>query len=119
MSPDFTPEKAKVTDATNAYVNSMGFLTAKMTAQLLRHDKEEEKEKVLDWLSGGIDMVWKRHQDLHKRRVPGTGKWFLDSVPFNDWRKGIGSPVLFCPGIRLPLLIATNIVAGAGKSFIA
>ena len=119
MSPDFTAAKAKVTGATNAYVKSMGFLTAKMTSQLLLHDKEEAREKVLNWLSGGADIGWKRHWDLHEKRVPGTGKWFLDSVPFNRWRKGSGSPVLFCPGIRLSLLIPTNIVAGAGKSFMA
>jgi hypothetical protein len=78
----------------------MGFLTAKMTAELLLHDKDEKREKMLNWVSSGDDVNWRRHWDLHNRRVPGTGKWFLESVQYNDWRKGKGSPVLFCPGIR-------------------
>jgi hypothetical protein len=119
MSPDFNAAKAKVSDAAAAYAKSMGFLTAKMTAELLLHDKEEKREKVRHWLSDGADVGWKRHWDLKERRVPGTGKWFLDSVPFNRWRKGLDSPVLYCPGIRFSPLIPTNIVAGAGKSFMA
>jgi len=78
----------------------MGFLTAQMAAQLLLHDKDENREKMLNWLSSGDDINWQRHWDLHKRRVPGTGKWLLESVQFQDWREGKGSPLLFCPGIR-------------------
>ena len=81
----------------------MGFLTAQMAAQLLLHDKDENREKMLNWLSSGDDINWQRHWDLHKRHVPGTGKWLLESDQFKDWQKGEGSPLLFCTGIRTSL----------------
>jgi hypothetical protein len=96
----------------------MGFLTAKMTAQLLLHDKNEEREKILNWLSSGDDISWRRHWDIRRRRAAGTGKWFLESAQFKSWRKGIGSPVLFCPGIRTSTSNFVDMSAGAGKSFI-
>jgi hypothetical protein len=99
--PDFAAAKSDVDAAATAYTKSMGFLTAKMTAKLLLHDKDEKREKILNWVSSGDDVNWRRHWDLHNRRVPGTGKWFLESVEYNNWRKGKGSPVLFCPGIRV------------------
>lgn len=83
-------------------MDSMGLLTAVMTAELLQHDKMERREKILAWLWKGD--YWKRHKNLRDRRVPKTGKWFLECDRFKDWRNGLGSPLLLCLGMGKNLL---------------
>ena len=94
--------KGKIDDAVRSYTSSMGFLSATMTSEVLRrgkrHDEIEKRHKILKWLWDG--NYWEIHKSLRERRVPHTGNWFLDSLPFKDWREGKGSTFLICPGIR-------------------
>ena len=76
----------------------MGYLTASMTFQLLRHEKNEKRQKMLKWI--WRDDYWKSHNYRRAKRAPHTGGWFLKCTPFTEWRDGIGSKILCCPGIR-------------------
>ena len=96
----------------------MGYLTVSMTAELLRHDKDEKRGKILDWVWKGD--YWTKQKNLRDRRVPNTGKGFLDDEHIRAWR-GTGNQFIICLGIRMLYSglghYLTN-VAGSGKSFI-
>ncbi|KAF3804322.1 hypothetical protein GCG54_00000674 [Colletotrichum gloeosporioides] len=65
----------------------------------------KEDLEILEWLtpfSSGSQQ-----SDFLSRHHPGTGKWFLDSKPFQDWVAEQGK-TLFCPGIP-----------GSGKTIMA
>lgn len=116
-SKEYVDSKEKVERAIKSYSESMGYLTATMTAELLHHDKDERREKIINWIWEGDS--WQRHKMLREKRVPNTATWFLESAAFKDWRLGTGSHLLLCIGIRKQILLTLLILlAGAGKSFI-
>lgn len=96
---DFTDAKQSIDSAVRRYSESMGFLTATMTAELLLHDMSDRREKILSWLWKGD--YWKRHEQLRDQRVASTGVWFLESENFKSWTLGGESPVLICQGMRM------------------
>ncbi|KAF7546323.1 hypothetical protein G7046_g9333 [Stylonectria norvegica] len=63
---------------------------------LARHQKDLEREALLNWISG-IDYNAQQH-DLMSRRLPGSRRWLFDSAEYAKWLgdKGI---IMFCPGI--------------------
>ncbi|KAJ5641380.1 hypothetical protein N7490_005380 [Penicillium lividum] len=67
-------------------------------------DRREDLE-ILNWLTE-IDYG-PQHSDFLKRRQPGTGQWFLNSIEYQNWQSST-QQTLFCPGIP-----------GAGKTIIA
>jgi hypothetical protein len=90
--------KSAIDSAGQKDKDSMGYLTATMTAELLHHDKGERREQILTWLWSGD--YWKRHQYFQSQRVPNTGDWFLNSEAFTKWKTGTGSGLLISLGIR-------------------
>lgn len=78
------------------FISSMGYLTARMGAELLLHDKTEKRQKVLKWIWSGDH--WQRHEGLRKTRVSGTGNRILGSV--EAWINRRNSGPLICEGIR-------------------
>lgn len=95
---EFVVSKRNIDAAAKEYRAQMGFLNVSMTYELLRHDKNEKREKILTWL--WKEDYWKRHKNIRERRVSNTGKWFLQSNAFRDWRHGVGSHILVSYGIR-------------------
>lgn len=89
----------------------MGSLTATMTLELLRHDKDDKREKILKWLWEGDKWQWNRHKFLRENRVADTGRWFLCCKSFRDWCSDVGSPVLLCPGLRMLVQIVSLITS--------
>jgi hypothetical protein len=73
----------------------------------LRNDNRdllEERQTILGWLTL-IDYA-AQQSDYIKRRQPGTGQWFLNSLEFQTWLQA-DKQTLFCPGIP-----------GAGKTIL-
>ncbi|EWZ86326.1 hypothetical protein NW765_001371 [Fusarium oxysporum] len=66
------------------------------TAKLLQHTKDEELQKVLDWLCPADYGA--QQSDLIARWQPNTGQWLLNSPEFQHWLD-TPSATLFCPGI--------------------
>jgi hypothetical protein len=95
---EFGFAKAGVEEAIKVYTSSMGYLTATMTVELLRQDRENNKHQILNWIWTGD--TWKKHKFLHQKRVPGTGEWVLNSSEFKSWDSGDQSTSLICHGIR-------------------
>ncbi|CAI7589621.1 unnamed protein product [Penicillium glandicola] len=61
--------------------------------------------EILGWLA---KATFESRNSYHlEKLIEGTGKWFLDSLPFNDWVRG-NQPILLCPGDP-----------GAGKTMIS
>lgn len=80
-------------------------ITRDNVIELLEHQKDEQHQACLDWLSStGYAEV---QSEYVSQRQPGTGEWLLESSKFQDWVKKPGA-TLFCPGIP-----------GAGKSILA
>lgn len=97
-SGNFRAAKKNIEESASRYKDSMGYLTVSMTAELLHHDKDEKREKILDWVWKGD--YWTKHKNLRDRRVPNTGKGFLADERIQAWRTGTGNPILICLGIR-------------------
>ncbi|KAK1141016.1 hypothetical protein N8T08_009673 [Aspergillus melleus] len=100
---------ADVLDLRSRLISNVGLLNAfngqithKSLAKLVRHQDNQERQAILDWLSP-MTYGAKQH-DYISRRQPGTGQWLLDSPELQDW---LIKPkqTLFCPG-----------VPGAGKT---
>jgi hypothetical protein len=68
--------------------------------------EEDQRLKILQWLSP-IDHR-ERHLAIQQQRLDSTGRWFLDSIEFGDWRNGAFSSLLWLYGR-----------AGTGKTFLA
>ncbi|KAF3393950.1 Ankyrin repeat domain-containing protein 50 [Penicillium rolfsii] len=82
-----------------------GRVTRDKVVELLEHQKDEQHQVCLDWLSStGYAEV---QSEYASQRQPGTGEWLLESSIFQDWVSK-PSATLFCPGIP-----------GAGKSILA
>jgi hypothetical protein len=103
----FQVAKKNLEDAATRYKDSMGYLTVSMTAELLHHDKDEKREKTLDWVWKGD--YWSKHKNLRDRRVPNTGKGFVEDKRIQEWRTGPGNPFILCLGIRTSQHVLTNI----------
>lgn len=71
----------------------------------LFHIIDDNRQKILDWLSGADDGA--QHSDYISGRQSGTGQWLLDSSEFREWLHGTRSTI-FCPGIP-----------GSGKTMMA
>jgi hypothetical protein len=93
----FIDAKARIQERITAYTASMGFLTATMGEELLQQDKSERRRKVLNWLWLGYS--WQTNDQLRKRRIPNSGKWFLNAAA--DWINGKETHPLIGYGIRI------------------
>lgn len=103
---EFVDAKAEIDIQVQKYHNAMGSLTATMGAELLKHDKEEKRQKILQWL--GPDTDWNRHKELSEKRVMNTGKWVLQSPQFQNWWNE-SSQSFVCYGIRIFLHNGTDL----------
>jgi hypothetical protein len=74
------------------------------TAKLVRYQKAQEHQAILDWLTP-VDYTLQQNDFLKQRQV-GTGQWLLDSAEFTGWVE-TKKQTLFCPGIP-----------GAGKTIL-
>jgi hypothetical protein len=61
-------------------------------------DKEEERKKIIEWLSP-INFFL-RQADILQMQAKGTGGWLLADPVFKNWESGLGS-TLWCHGIRM------------------
>ena len=68
---------------------------------LARVRSDDEKEKVLNWVSS-LSFHAKQAETLEGAQA-GTGRWFLNDDRFVEWvdSKKSGKSVLWCPGIRM------------------
>jgi hypothetical protein len=81
-----------------------GQLTRDSVVKLVRHQDDQERQAILDWLTP-IDYSTQQN-DFISRRQEGTGRWLLNSNEFHKWLNQ-SKQTLFCPGIP-----------GAGKTMI-
>jgi len=81
-----------------------GQLTRDSVVKLVRHQDDQERQAILDWLTP-IDYSTQQN-DFIGRRQEGTGQWLLNSNEFRRWLNQ-SKQTLFCPGIP-----------GAGKTMI-
>ncbi|ELR09111.1 hypothetical protein VC83_04395 [Pseudogymnoascus destructans] len=81
-----------------------GRLTRDNVVKLVRHQEDQGRQTVLDWLAP-VDYA-AQQSDFISRRAVGTGQWLLESAEFQAWVK-TDQQVLFCPGIP-----------GAGKTIL-
>jgi hypothetical protein len=65
-------------------------------AQLVRHQDDQERQAILDWLTR-VEYT-SQQNDFIARRQEGTGQWLLDSDEFQDWLNQTGQTI-FCSGI--------------------
>jgi len=71
-------------------------------ADAQRQWRENAKyDKVLEWLFSG--EFSRKHSDIKQKRTEGTGGWLLESVEFQQWRRGRSHPILWGRGIPQPL----------------
>jgi hypothetical protein len=88
------------------FLNSFnGRLTQDNVAKLVRHQEDQGRQTVLDWLTP-VDYATQQ-SDYISRRAVGTGQWLLELAEFQAWVK-TDQKVLFCPGIP-----------GAGKTILS
>jgi hypothetical protein len=92
---DLNGAKAKVERAIDIYIKATTSLTTMIGVQILVKQKEKD---ILRWLWTGD--VEEKHRMLKKDRVQDSGRWFLETVEYNDW-VGDGSSALICPGIGI------------------
>lgn len=74
-------------------------------SKLLQHQENQDREKILHWLSPTNYAA--RYSDFIRRRQKDTGKWLLESSEFQKWIMG-PKRTLFCPGMP-----------GAGKTILS
>lgn len=60
----------------------MGSLTATIGEELLRHDKDDQRKAILDWIWGG--KYSDRHVKLCEDRIANTGSWILKTPEFQS-----------------------------------
>jgi Cdc6-like AAA superfamily ATPase len=82
-----------------------GRLTQDKVIKLVRHQEDQGRQTVLDWLTPINYMS--QQSDFISQRQAGTGEWLLDSAEFRTWLN-TDEQTLFCPGIP-----------GAGKTILA
>lgn len=98
----FVDAKRKIEKMTEVYSASMNALAVTMGGELLRHDKTEKRQKILEWVWSADP--WLKHGDLKRRRIPNTGTWILENQDFKKWLTGEGPRFLICHGIRMPFI---------------
>ncbi len=79
--------------------------TSKDVSTLVRSQQDQAYLDVLDWITP--TNYADQHNDFMRERLQGTGVWFLNSPPFQEWLT-TAKRTLFCPGIP-----------GAGKTIIS
>ena len=89
--------KHKVTNNVEEYSRSMGYLGTQIGAELLKHDKNDNRRSILKWLSDF--KHWERHEFLKGNRAPNTGTWVLGLPEFEKWEGNDSSHLLVCHGI--------------------
>ena len=67
-----------------------------LQASHVKQTNEEERRRILDWLSTMDPML--RQVDILKSQQPGTGQWLLTSDVYQAWKSG-QSQTLYCPGV--------------------
>jgi hypothetical protein len=72
--------EANVVRMTKSYNFFIGDLNAIMTSQI---SIKQRKREVMEWLSPGNATA--RHDEFSLKRVPGSGRWFVESREFKDW----------------------------------
>jgi hypothetical protein len=97
--------KQRTDDAVKEFNASMGYLTALIGTTILQIEKEQKRQKVLEWLWAG--HYWQRHNELRGLRVLDTGKWFLEEL--NKWV--VGSGPLICHGMRTYCLFDNELIS--------
>jgi len=70
-------------------------------SQSVQRQDEEERRKILDWLSPL--NFWAKQRDTLDEAEPGTGIWLLNSQEFESWTGG-DVRTLWCPGNRTSLV---------------
>jgi len=70
-------------------------------SQSVRRQDEEERRKILDWLSPL--NFWAKQRDILDQAEPGTGLWLLNSQELESWIRG-DTRTLWCPGNRISLV---------------
>jgi hypothetical protein len=87
-------------------VHSSSAIALSATLDVLAHQRVQDKEDLLNWLS---DFPYEEtHEGRYSKKHPGTGDWLLQHDRFQDWIESTGSAVLWCHG-----------GPGTGKSFLA
>jgi hypothetical protein len=71
-----------VAKTTKSYNFFIGELNAIMTSQI---SIKQKKKEVMEWLSPGNASA--RHDEFSLKRVPGSGRWVVESREFKDWVK--------------------------------
>jgi Cdc6-like AAA superfamily ATPase len=95
--PDHINELRSRISANIIFLNAFnGQRTRDNVAMLVRHQENQERQTVLDWITP-VDYAPQQH-DYIARRQGGTGQWFLDSGEFQRWMS-TEQQTLFCPGI--------------------
>ena len=93
----------KSLDSTTASIET----TLDMQTSLLNEARDQEqRDKVLAWMSGFDQDV--KHNEVRAPRIEGTGQWLFKTESFCDWYRcgdGDTKTVLWCSGVQ-----------GAGKS---
>ncbi|TQV96575.1 hypothetical protein V2A60_003037 [Cordyceps javanica] len=67
-----------------------------MSSQRVEEKNEEQKKKLLDWLTS--DEYRSKQIQVFEKASEYTGRWFLESPEFQYWLKTAGT-ALFCHGI--------------------
>ena len=65
---------------------------------LLEHVDEDERIKVLDWISP--ILFGKHHDTVKESRTSGTCEWLLQHERFREWEETSSSVVLWLQGSR-------------------
>ncbi|KAI9878652.1 MAG: hypothetical protein M1830_000323 [Pleopsidium flavum] len=75
----------------------VGLETLKGVRDIEQQLKDEDAQKVLEWLSSS--NMHQKQQDIYSRRQNNTGEWLLKEVTFVEWLTTDSShPTLWCPG---------------------
>jgi hypothetical protein len=59
---------------------------------------EEEKDKLLEWLSPDDELSGEKHRSNQDQRVENTGTWFINE--FEEWLKNDSEMLLLGTGKR-------------------
>ena len=58
---------------------------------------EASKEELSDWFFRG--NFESKHQAIKSKRVPESGKWFLNRPEYRNWLSSASPDMLYCPGL--------------------
>ena len=101
---DISKLRSRISSNINLLNAFNGRLTRDSVVKLVRHQDDQERQAIIDWLSP-VDYT-SQQSDFIGRRQAGTGQWLFGSEEFQAWLNK-NKLTLFCPGIP-----------GAGKTMI-